>query len=166
MNTQEGLIALSTSKLPAVEAKQTRISFRIHADLPAFVLPTGVSSQLALEPALAPVPNVKPWLRGVLNLRGNLVPVFDIGMWRGTEALPANAKVLVIAPGADAVGVLCSDSPSLLRVEVGEAVDASDPLATFSTTRFRCDAGYAYEFDARAWLKQVARQVPRHIDVS
>jgi hypothetical protein len=146
----------------AVDAapKRTCISFRINSTLPAFVLPTGMASQLALDPVLAPVPNVKSWLRGVLNLRGNLVPVFDIGLWQGIEALPASAQVLVIAPGPEAMGVLCCETPSLLAVYNDSPVLANDAMSEFSSQCFDSEHGKVYEFNPQLWLRRVGRQVP------
>lgn len=145
-------------------ATQTRIGFRINAALPVFVLPTGMASQLALEPLLAPVPNVKTWLRGVLNLRGNLVPVFDIGLWQGIEALPASSQVLVIAPGPEAMGVLCCETPRLLAVQSPGTLTANDPMNEFSNCCFDSELGKVYEFNPQAWLRRVGPQVPGRAD--
>ncbi len=152
---------------PSVAAAlQTRIGFRVHEHLPWLVLPTGMPAQQALDPVLAPVPNVEPWLRGVLNLRGNLVPVFDIGLWLGLEAQPASAPILVLAPGLEAVGVTCCASPSLLAVEaVGSMVDGG-PMATLSATQFASAHGPVYEFDPQSWLRRVGRHVPRRANAT
>jgi hypothetical protein len=148
------------------EATQSRIGFRLHAAWPMFVLPIGMASQLALDSVLAPVPNVKPWLRGVLNLRGNLVPVFDIGLWQDLEALPSSAQVLVIAPGPEAMGVLCCETPRLLPVYSPGSVSANDPMSEFSNACFDTESGKAYEFNPQLWLRRVGRQVPGSSDTT
>lgn len=148
------------SAAPALQM-QTRIGFRVHENLPWLVLPTGMPAQQALDPVLAPVPNVEPWLRGVLNLRGNLVPVFDLGLWLGLEAQLSSAQILVLAPGLEAVAVTCCTSPSLLAVEAVAAVADRDPMATLSEIQFASAHGPVYEFDPHAWLRRVGRHVPR-----
>lgn len=147
-------------------ATQSRISFRLHTAWPMFVLPAGMASQLALDPVLAPVPNVKSWLRGILNLRGNLVPVFDIGLWQGREALPASAQILVISPGPEAMGVLCCETPRLLAVRNLNSPVASDPMIEFSSRCFDSEQGKAYEFNPQLWLRRVGRQVPGQSDAT
>ncbi len=37
---------------------------------------------------LTPLPNVVPWVRGVMNLRGSIVSVVDLRMFLGLEQLP------------------------------------------------------------------------------
>ena len=37
---------------------------------------------------LTPLPNVMPWVRGVMNLRGSIVSVVDLRMFLGLEQLP------------------------------------------------------------------------------
>ena len=156
MNAPAGLHAF-----PVAPATQTRIGFRVHPQLPWLVLPIGMAAQQALDHALAPLPNVEPWLRGVLNLRGNLVPVFDIGLWQGLGAQPASAQVLVLTPGPEAMAVTCCESPKLIAVQPVGAVADDDPMATWSTSQLFFDEGNVYEFDPQVWLRRFGRLVPR-----
>jgi twitching motility protein PilI len=154
-----------SSPTPAVapDATSTRIGLRLHAAMPWLVLPGGLPSQLALDGRLAPVPNVKPWLLGVMNLRGNLVPVFDVGLAMGYAALPRGAPVLVIAPGPTAMAVACCERPQLLEVGPAQAAPADDPMSALASCHFRSALGRVYEFDPRVWLRRIGAQVPgRH----
>lgn len=166
MNESGSLLGFATPSAATGAPPQIRICFRIHEQLPWLLLPASVPSQLELAPVLAPVPNVKPWLRGVLNLRGNLAPVFDLGLWWGLDGLLATSQVLVVAPGHDAIAVLCIGQPSLLSVRAAGAVPGDDPMARISTTWFTSEHGPVYEFDAHAWLRQVGRQVPGYAEAS
>jgi twitching motility protein PilI len=165
MNAPASLHAPVTVVTQASTASQTRIGFRIHPALPWLVLPTSVPAQLAVEPELAPVPNVKPWLVGVLNLRGNLVPVFDVARWQGVPA-PAQVdalQVLVVTPGPQAMAVLVSESPALLAVRTSGSTPADDPLAAIAPHRYSAAEGIVYEFDPHAWLRGAGRHLPgRH----
>lgn len=156
MSPLSGQSQAATTRHPA----HVRIGMRLNGALPWLALPPGVPSQLALDPQLAPLPNVKPWLPGVLNLRGNLVPVFDIGLWHGCAALGRDAHVLVVAPGRAAVAVLCCEAPALLELRAGGSVAADDPLAALSSSWFHGPQGAVYEFDPHDWLRRVGRQVP------
>jgi purine-binding chemotaxis protein CheW len=80
--------------------------------MPAFVVFEAASQPLAVPAAdvvqvlrmaaTAPVPGAPPWLRGVLNLRGMLVPVVDVASRLGRPPRPArlDAKLLVVSRGA------------------------------------------------------------------
>jgi len=150
----------------ATPVEQTRIGFRVHARLPWLVLPPGMPAQQAIDPQLAPVPNVVPWLRGVLNLRGNLVPVFDLGLWQGMDAQPADAAVLVLAPGAESVAVQCCQAPELILVGALGASAEDDPMSTWSSGRYTSERGLVYEFHPQTWLRRVGRNVPRRSNSS
>ena len=43
-----------------------------------FIGGIGDVNEILFMPTLAPVPGTKPWLLGVANVRGNLVPVVDL----------------------------------------------------------------------------------------
>jgi purine-binding chemotaxis protein CheW len=56
-----------------------------------------------------PTSTTVPWMQGVINLRGSIVPVIELGVRLGrvTQPIdPATAKVLVLEDGADVVGTL------------------------------------------------------------
>ena len=46
-----------------------------------------------------PLPNVEPWFSGLLNLRGNLVPVIDLQLLLGETAATDNKKRQLFAIG-------------------------------------------------------------------
>jgi CheW-like domain len=147
----------------APDGMSTRIGLRLHAAMPWLVLPGGLAAQLALDGRLAPLPNVKAWLLGVMNLRGNLVPVFDVGLAMGYAALPRGAPVLVIAPGPTAMAVACCEPPQLLEVGPAQAAAADDPMSAWTACCLPSALGRVYEFDPRAWLRRIGAQVPgRH----
>lgn len=162
MDRPDNLPGFNTPISSAVMPLQTRVAFRVHEELPWLVLPSGVSSQLALDPVLAPIPNVKAWLRGVLNLRGNLVPVFDLGLSQGRTPLPDASNVLIVAPGTEAVALLCCEAPCLMAVRTIGIVPDTDPMAVLSTHVFSSQEGSVYEFDPRVWLRRAGRRVTGH----
>ena len=68
------------------------IGFRVGSRL----LVSGIDeiNELLAVPALTPVPGTQPWLLGVANVRGNLVPVVDFAplpVWRAHAALRSHA---------------------------------------------------------------------------
>jgi purine-binding chemotaxis protein CheW len=56
-----------------------------------------------------PTSSTLPWMRGVINLRGSIVPIIDLGtrLGRSTGELdPKSAKILVLEDGASTVGAM------------------------------------------------------------
>jgi twitching motility protein PilI len=56
---------------------------------------------------------------GVVNLRGNMVPVFDIALLLGFDTVPANGrhKLLFVHMRDEWVGMACKELPVRVRLE-------------------------------------------------
>lgn len=95
---------------------RTRISVLLHARWPRLVLPASVLVQLAIEPAVAPIPNCAAWLRGALGQRGAILPVFDVAAWAG-EALAdlERAPIVVVDSGPRAFALVCAAAPEVME---------------------------------------------------
>lgn len=59
-----------------------------------------------------PVPKTKRWFQGLVNVRGNLIPVYDLSTMLGTTDVPTqHENLLIIDKGPDSVGILIDDIP-------------------------------------------------------
>lgn len=56
-----------------------------------FVVPIGEVSEMLQVPHYTHLPGVQPWVRGVANVRGRLLPLFDLGVFFG-DRLTSNRK--------------------------------------------------------------------------
>lgn len=94
------------------EPEQKRYGFRV-GTLGLLIAPQTGSETIPM-PAIAPIPNSAHGLRGLINLRGALVPVFDLSRLLGLpeQAPGKNAAVLIFGKGDDAVGVVVDDHPA------------------------------------------------------
>lgn len=85
--------------LPFQETRQqdwSGIGFRMGGR--CYVAPMGEVSEILHEPRYAALPGVKPWVRGVANLRGKLLPIMDLCSFFGHELSPLRKerRVLVV----------------------------------------------------------------------
>jgi purine-binding chemotaxis protein CheW len=67
-----------------------------------------------------PVASELPWMRGVIGLRGRLVPVYDLALRMGLEPTtptPPAAKLVVVDGGGELAAVLVDDVVEVLRVD-------------------------------------------------
>jgi twitching motility protein PilI len=53
-----------------------------------FVAPRADIREVIVPPPLTRVPGTRPWLRGIANVRGSLLPVTDLGQLFGDPPLP------------------------------------------------------------------------------
>jgi len=138
----------------------TRFGFRI-GDI-GLLVPTGMLSELVEETEVYPLPTTPIWLRGLINLRGGLVPVFDLralfSMGEGSGAAP---HLLVLNQGTQAVGVLIGGLPR--SVDIGQRLLQFPPLPTI--LREHCQAVYMQdqeiwvEFDFDGFFRAVGGRV-------
>lgn len=80
-----------------------------------FVLEKTLITEIQLKPVIYAIPNSPVWLHGMLNLRGNILPVIDLAATLGTD-LKSNPGefVLVLDRGVDALALLVDGLPRAL----------------------------------------------------
>ena len=85
-----------------------------------------VSVQVVDVPRMCPFPNAPRGFRGVVNLRGMLVPVFDLGML--VDDTPAErGKLAVVGDRSERAGLLVAGMPG--RIPVDELQPDASPAA-------------------------------------
>jgi len=61
------------------------------------------------------------WVRGVISLRGKIVPVYDLAARLGLPAeRPEHAKIVIVQTGTDMAGVIVDDVEEVLTVDVDQ----------------------------------------------
>lgn len=92
-----------------------------------FVVSFDDASELSEMVAVYRLPNVPLWFRGLANLHGNLVPVFDVAAMIGSEAgADKDRMLLVLGHGSMAAGLLVNELPTRIRLESATAIDLPD----------------------------------------
>lgn len=140
-------------------APAARVGFR----LGPWFLATPVESLLEVRhlAPMARVPAVEPWLLGVSNVHGHLVPVIDLGRYllgRATGTTPA-CRLLVAARGAARCGLVVDEVYGLSgQAPAGAAREppATPParLAECLGERLDADGETWFTFDVQALLAQ------------
>lgn len=107
----------SPGSRPAAETgadDAVRYGFRIASI--GLLLGSQVGAELVSRVPVSPIPNSPAWLQGLMNLRGNLVPVVDIATVLGLPAVgQGSSLVLVFGKGERAVGVPIATAPEALK---------------------------------------------------
>ena len=73
-----------------------------------------------------------PWIRGVINLRGNIVPVCDLAerLGLGLER-PESAKIVIVETAAGTAGVIVDDVDEVLTVTAEQLEDVPTADAAY-----------------------------------
>jgi len=92
------------------EYEQPKYGFRILEI--GFLIPPEVLCEVMKSFVVYPLPNTSDWMHGLVNLRGNLIPVYDLVMLLGMSEEPmSHDNLLIIDKGPDSVGILIESLP-------------------------------------------------------
>lgn len=98
--------------LKSGEQKRVRYGFRV--DSLGFLIDKNTVSEIVEQAVIYPVPHAPHWLAGLINLRGNLVPVFDFKLCLGLRKVYEKYYLLVLGKGDDTVCLKIDKLPHLV----------------------------------------------------
>ncbi len=129
------------------ERQRARYGFRV-GGIGLLVGQDTVSEVLEQTPVYS-LPNTPPWMLGLVNLRGNLAPVFDVKLLLELEDGPAQEKrrLLILDQGDKAIGILIDGLPQTALTS--HALSRLPPLPT----ALRTHVTRAYAQDGVVWLE-------------
>jgi chemotaxis signal transduction protein len=135
LNAQVGLsrpLGLSsTSRQRSTDANSERFVV-FHMSGTRYGLPIGEVLEMANVPRTTPLPNAPDFIRGVANMRGEVLAVIDLRVLLALETageLLRERMIVVRSPQSDAVAGLIVDSVrGLARLSAGEIVQPSSPV--------------------------------------
>lgn len=156
----------------AEQTSQPEISNNVPYGLPRYgvnlPLPTGESLNLLLAASVptelirgskvCPIPNRPVWFLGMINLRGNLVPVFDLVQSCLDIAKSSGSKnLLAIGVDEQAFAIPIDNEPRLLSLQKIESLPLLIPpeFQQFSGAAYLSEGTYWYEFMFEHWLTQL-----------
>ncbi|MEW6546831.1 MAG: chemotaxis protein CheW [Bacillota bacterium] len=83
------------------------------------------------------VPGAPAYVRGIINLRGRVVPVIDLRQRLGLDARPVERpRIMVVEDGAALVGMLVDRASEVLRVRPGQLQPPDEVLQGDENSRF------------------------------
>ncbi|MHC8307802.1 chemotaxis protein CheW [Pseudomonas sp. PB3P13] len=136
---------LLAADLPSQPSRQDRwsgIGFRLGEH--GYVAHMGEIGEVLHEPGYTQLPGVKPWVKGVANLRGRLLPIMDLCAFVGQELSSARKqrRVLVVEHNEVFAGLLVDEVFGLQHFaqDTLEPVlmdDLHGPMSAFVSGRFQ-----------------------------
>ena len=171
METDTDFLARLNAELPTTDAS-AHVDVRYGIELGGLgLLYDGSMAVEVTDPvSVSPLPNMPAWVLGIVNLRGNLIPLFDLkvylGMQTATDAFASrgksvgaerfhqNIKFLVFGDGNRMASILIDSLPSRHQFPAGSAKPGSDLVtpkllpALVSVRQDRDKEWYELNFDA------------------
>jgi len=81
-----------------VEVKNTKLAIGFRIGTLTLAAPLDEVKEILTYPSLSKVPGAKPWVKGIANVRGNLLPIMDLQGCLGSSqtAINKHSRVLVV----------------------------------------------------------------------
>jgi twitching motility protein PilI len=114
-----------------------------------FVAPMGEVAEMLEVPQYTHLPGVQPWVRGVANVRGRLLPIFDMGIYFG-DRLGGGRKqrrILVLETETLYSGLMVDQVFGMQHFPVDEYSEESGPVADV----IRAYVTGSYQLEDTAW---------------
>lgn len=110
---------LAGSPLPAEDDdRQLRHGYLVRGfGLVTLLIPTDVVGEVFTSQRWYCIPNAPWWVMGMINVRGNVVPIFDLQGLLGGERDTARKWLLVLDRARNAVGFFIEEPPQTLYME-------------------------------------------------
>jgi purine-binding chemotaxis protein CheW len=137
-STSEDALTAVAGAPPPDEARQF-VTFVVEGRV--YGIPIGAVREIIRWTRVTPLPNQPSHARGVLNLRGTIVPVHDLRarlLGVGTEATDTHV-IVITCLGSQTLGILVDAVSDILTVEAGDlkappqTVESAISLALVST---------------------------------
>jgi purine-binding chemotaxis protein CheW len=90
-----------------------------------YALPIGTVHEIIRYTEPRALASELPWIRGVIGLRGKIIPIFDLAARMGLPS-PGGAgpgKIVIVSTGAAQAGVMVDDVEEVLTVEASQLED-------------------------------------------
>lgn len=100
------------------------VTFRIGAE--RFALPTGTAREVILYESPRRLPGSQQWVDGVINLRGEIIPVCDLLVALGIDGVTRREQIIICDAPQGSLGLIVDEVTSVERVT---ADDISHPAA-------------------------------------
>lgn len=160
--TQDENIGFSSSDLifPTGHVDGPKIRYGYAISTMNFLVPEGVVSELIQKPAVYSLPNAPSWISGLINIRGNIIPVMNIEKLLKIKSTNKLNNILIFnkADNFNALAVVIEGLPILLEHsdKIIKEFNYPDVLSEYIDSGFtQNDVGWA-EFNPQKLFKNLA----------
>lgn len=127
-----------------------------------FLIELDTVSEVVERPTVYPIPQTPSWLMGLLNLRGNLVPVFNFRLSLNLGGIAAEKQhLLLLDEGSDAVGFFVESLPQPVTPDhrLPNPPPLPEALREYVGAVYSSDDTVWLEFDHRGFFQALAATV-------
>lgn len=146
-----------------LELEATR-QLGFHVGNIGLLISPNITSELTEVKTVCSIPNTAPWFLGLINLRGNLVPVFDLNMLLQLEDDTEKKRMLLIlGEGNTAGAIMINGLPLHITLSVADKLDVLPPLPEalkpYTLVAFDRNGEVWFTFDHLGFFQSLATKV-------
>ena len=144
----------------AAAAQSVRFGFCV-GQLRLLIEPSTLS-EVIRRPSIYPMPNVSAWFTGVMNLRGNVLPVFDLHALFGMGDCDRSPQtVLILDSGMDSIGLRIDGLPQSVALDRGlrQAPPLPEALEAHVPRAYATEGAIWLEFDHQRFLTTLGQRL-------
>lgn len=123
------------------------------------MLPESELAELLDELSVFPLPNAPEWTSGLLNLRGELLPVINLHHVFDVPADKSAQRLLAVGRGTDTVVLTIDDLPFSVEPDTARNLssppDMPAPLIGHTPAVYEANGLYLYEFNHQGFLSEL-----------
>lgn len=125
------------------------------------IFESNVEVEVVVNLSICAIPHTVKWMVGVVNLRGNLTPVYDFKLLFSNQETKSKF-FLVLGKGKRSVAILIDEPP----VNTGDIVKVSDnndcpiSLVNHIISTFEGVDRFWYEFDKDSFFTGLSKKIP------
>ena len=101
--------------------------------------------------SVCPIPNTPMWFMGMINNRGNLLPVFDLKLFMEMEVEQSSRWLMILGSGGKAAGLCIDALPTVIDNPQQGGVEQRDAQASIPDTLRPYLAG-TYSHNGALWM--------------
>ena len=145
---------------PAVMEQPTRFGFSL-GQLHLLITP-GTRSEVTMQPHICSIPNVPPWFLGIINLRGNVIPVFDVSqLLQAGDSRRQKRNLLLLDQGSETVALPIDGLPYSVTLdhELHDMPPLPAVLEAHISAAYVKDDTIWLDFDHQSFCTHLGKQV-------
>lgn len=131
-----------------------------------FLIPEGTISEVIQSPNIFDLPNTPVWIEGLINIRGNIIPVMNINNFLNNSIASSNIKkvanILVLNKTDDnsTIAIIIDDLPISLESDESKSIPFNypDKLQDYIENGINSNSINWLEFDPQKLFKKLANK--------
>lgn len=126
---------------------ETQLRYGFLIDNIGLIMDEALGSEIVNKISICGIPETPPWFSGVVNIRGNIVPIFDLKMIFNSNEKTNSQKILIIGKESKAAGIMIDELPHALP-----ELDITKDLSSVPSILSECIHN-VYMKDENIWLE-------------